>query len=180
VIKPGEPALSRARLAHVDQYYVRAENHAAANGVLIDAQAQIPIARAWGGGLLASVDGLRFVVPVRTINAGPSPKYFGYKRGITWLNAVNDQVAGIGQMVVPGTPRDSLFILDTLLNLDAIVESLRGSGQPVRDEAVARLSPLGHAHLNCLGRYAFTTQPPAELRPLRDPNARDGEDDGEF
>ena len=98
---------------------MRAENHAAANGVLIDAQAQIPIARARGGGLLASVDGLRFVVPVRTINAGPSPKYFGYKRGITWLNAVNDQAAGIGQMVVPGTPRDSLFILDTLLNLDA-------------------------------------------------------------
>jgi len=387
VIKSGEPALSRARLAHVDQYYVRAENHAAASGVLIDAQAQIPIARAWGGGLLASAGGLRFVVPVRTINAGPSPKYFGCKRGITWLNAVNDQVAGIGQMVVPGTPRDSLFILDPLLNLDAgpkpevvatgnascsdmvfgvfailnyrfaprfadlpgqrywraalpeplpadvdlspgqqaiggygplepiarntvnvakiatqwpdllrvagslvtsqvraydllrmfgrdghptplgqafieygriaktlhllalvdpvdgsyqrrmnrqltvqesrhrlgrkichghrgqirqayregqedqlaalglvlnavvlwntryldaIVESLRGSGQPVRDEAVARLSPLGHAHLNCLGRYAFTTQPPAELRPLRDPNARDGEDDGEF
>jgi TnpA family transposase len=56
---------------------------------------------------------------VRTINAGPSPRYFGYQRGITWLNAVNDQVAGIGQMVVPGTPRDSLFILDTLLNLDA-------------------------------------------------------------
>ena len=119
VIKPGEAALSRARLAHVDQYYVRAENHAAANALLIEAQAQIPIAQAWGGGLLASVDGLRFVVPVRTINAGPSPRYFGYKRGITWLNAVNDQVAGIGQMVVPGTPRDSLFILDTLLNLDA-------------------------------------------------------------
>ena len=387
VIKPGEAALSRARLAHVDQYYVRAENHAAANAVLIDAQAQIPIAQAWGGGLLASVDGLRFVVPVRTINAGPSPKYFGYKRGITWLNAVNDQVAGVGQMVVPGTPRDSLFILDTLLNLDAgpkpevvttgnascsdmvfgvfailnyrfaprfadlpdqrywraplpdplpdgvdvspeqqairdygplepiarntinvakiatqwpdmvrvagslvtsqvraydllrmfgrdghptplgqafaeygriaktlhllalvdpidgtyqrrmnrqltvqesrhrlgrkichgnrgqirqayregqedqlaalglvlnavvlrntryldaIVEHLRGSGQPVHDEDVARLSPLGHAHLNCLGRYAFTTQPAAELRPLRDPNARDSEDDGEL
>ena len=119
VIKPGEAALSRARLAHVDQYYVRAENHAAANALLIEAQTQIPIAQAWGGGLLASVDGLRFVVPVRTINAGPSPRYFGYKRGITWLNAVNDQVAGIGQMVVPGTPRDSLFILDTLLNLDA-------------------------------------------------------------
>jgi len=383
VIKPGEAVLSRARLAHVDQYSVRAENHAAANVVLVDAQAQIPIAQGWGGGLLASVDGMRFVVPVRTINAGPSPKYFGYKRGITWLNAVNDQVAGIGQMVVPGTPRDSLFILDTLLNLDAgprpevvttdnasysdmvfgvfailnyrfaprfadlpdqrywraplpggvelsreqaairdygplepiarntinlakittqwpdmlrvagslvtnqvraydllrmfgrdghptplgqafveygriaktlhllalvdpidgtyqrrmnrqltvqesrhrpgrkichgnrgqirqayregqedqlaalglvlnavvlwntryldaIVEQLRANGQPVRDEDVARLSPLGHAHLNCLGRYAFTTQPPVELRPLRDPNARDGEDDGDL
>jgi len=63
-----------------------------------------------------SVDGLRFVVPKQTINAGPSPKYYHFKRGITWLNAVNDQVAGIGQMVVPGTPRDSLHIL---LNLDA-------------------------------------------------------------
>ncbi|MBE1610013.1 hypothetical protein HEB94_006861 [Actinopolymorpha pittospori] len=68
--------------------------------------------------LLASVDGLRFVVPVRTVNAAPSPKYFGFKRGITWLNAVNGQVAGIGQMVVPGTPRDSPHILDALLNLD--------------------------------------------------------------
>ncbi len=385
VIKANEAALTRARLAHVDQYYVRAENHAAANAVLVDAQAQIPITRAWGGGLLASVDGLRFVVPVRTINAGPSPRYFGYKRGITWLNAVNDQVAGIGQMVVPGTPRDSLFILDALLNLDAgpkpevvttdnasysdmvfgvfamlnyrfaprfadlpdqrywratlpdplpngvalsaeqqaiadygplepiarntinvakiltqwpdmlrvagslvtnqvraydllrmfgrdghptplgqafieygriaktlhllalvdpvdgtyqrrmnrqltvqesrhrlarkichanrgqirqayregqedqraalglvlnavvlwntryldaIVENLcSSSGQPVREEDVARLSPLGHAHLNCLGRYAFTSQPLTQLRPLRDPAAPDSEDD---
>ncbi len=51
-----------------------------------------------------------------------SPKYFGFKRGITWLNAVNDQVAGIGQMVVPGTPRDSLHILDASLNLDGGVK----------------------------------------------------------
>src|SRR6476661_2577947 len=54
------------------------------------------------GGLLASVDGLRFVVPSRTINAAPSPKFFGYKRGLTWLNAVNDQVMGIGALIVPG------------------------------------------------------------------------------
>lgn len=68
------------------------------------------------------MNGLRFVVPVRTINAAPSPKYFGFKRGITWLNAVNDQVAGIGQMVLPGMPRDSLHILDALLNLDGGVK----------------------------------------------------------
>jgi hypothetical protein len=48
---------------------------------------------------------LRFVVPVRTISAAPSPKYFGFKRGITWLNAVNDQVAGIGQMGYNLSPR---------------------------------------------------------------------------
>ncbi len=82
----------------------------------------MPIVKFWGEGLLASVDGLRFVVPVRTVSAAPWPKYFGFKRGITWLNAVNDQVAGIGQMVVPGTPRDSLHILDALLNLDGGVK----------------------------------------------------------
>jgi TnpA family transposase len=119
VVDPGDEALTRARLVHVDQYYLRADTIAAANARLIEAQAKVPIVAHWGEGLLASVDGLRFVVPKRTINAGPSPKYYHFKRGITWLNAVNDQVAGIGQMVVPGTPRDSLHILDTLLNLDA-------------------------------------------------------------
>jgi TnpA family transposase len=118
VTNPGHEALTRSRLVHVDQFYLRADTIAAANAKLIEAQSEVPIVQFWGDGLLASVDGLRFVVPVRTISAAPSPKYFGFKRGITWLNAVNDQVAGIGQMVVPGTPRDSLHILDALLNLD--------------------------------------------------------------
>jgi len=47
----------------------------------------------------------------------------------------------------------------------------------LRDEDVARLSPLGHAHLNCLGRYAFTTRAVAGLRPLRDPATRDDTDE---
>jgi TnpA family transposase len=119
VTDPDLEALTRGRLSHVDQNYLRADTHTAANAVLVDAQAQVPIAQSWGGGLLASVDGLRFVVPVRTLNAGPSPKYFGTKTGLTWLNAVNDQVSGIGAQVVPGTPRDSLHILDVVLNLDA-------------------------------------------------------------
>ncbi|MFI8930472.1 Tn3 family transposase [Streptomyces sp. NPDC053474] len=122
VVNPNYEALTRSRLVHVDQYYLRADTIAAANAALIEAQAKVPIVQFWGQGLLASVDGLRFVVPVRTINAAPSPKYFAKKKGITWLNAINDQVIGIGQMVVPGTPRDSLFILDALLNLDGGVK----------------------------------------------------------
>lgn len=118
VIAEGHPALTRDRLGHVDANYVRSETHAAANALLIDAQAGVPIAASWSGGLLASVDGLRFVVPVRTINAALNPKYFGRGHGLTWFNAVNDQVAGIGAVVVPGTVRDSLYVLDTMLNLD--------------------------------------------------------------
>lgn len=39
-------------------------------------------------------------------------------RGLTWLNYLNDQVAGPGGIVVPGTVRDSLHILDGIYNLD--------------------------------------------------------------
>ena len=122
VTNPDIEALTRSRLSHVDQNYLRGDTIAAANALLIEAQGRVPIATEWGGGMLASVDGLRFIVPSRSINTGPSPKYYGYKRGVTWLNAVNDQVSGIGQMVVPGTPRDSLHILDALLNLDGGVK----------------------------------------------------------
>ncbi len=56
--------------------------------------------------------------------------------------------------------------------MNAALEQLRAEGYPVRDEDLARLSPLGHAHLNVLGRYTFTTSAPtAGLRPLRDPDS---------
>ena len=65
------------------------------------------------------MDGLRFVVPVRTVNAGPNPKYFGRGRGITYLNYVSDSSTEFHGIVVPGTLRDSLFLLDGLLEHQA-------------------------------------------------------------
>lgn len=118
VVKDGHPALTRGRLSHVDQNYVRADTLRAANSRLIQAQSGLGLAQRWGAGLLASVDGMRFVVPVATVNAGANPRYFGQGRGLTWLNYLNDQVAGLGAVVVPGTVRDSLHILDGLLDLD--------------------------------------------------------------
>ena len=69
----------------------------------------------WGGGLVASVDGMRFVV---RRYARPNPKYFGRRGGATWLNILNDQAAGLGGKVVAGTPRDSLYVLDVLYDRD--------------------------------------------------------------
>jgi len=61
---------------------------------------------------------MRFVVPVPTIYARPNRKFFGPKRGITWLNMINDQAAGLGAKVVSGTPRDSLHMIDVLYARD--------------------------------------------------------------
>ena len=78
-------------------------------------QATIPLAKKWGGGDVASADGMRFVTPVRTVNAGPNRKYFGTSKGITWYNFVSEQFSGFHGIVIPGTLRDSIFILEGLL-----------------------------------------------------------------
>lgn len=83
VIKPSVAALTRDRLAHVDANYLRLDTIRAANAALIEAQAGIPLAQLWGGGHVASVDGMRFVVPVKTLHAGRNPKYFNRKKGAT-------------------------------------------------------------------------------------------------
>lgn len=57
----------------------------------------------------------RFVTPVKTVNSEPNRKYFGSGRGITWYNFVSDQYSGFHDIVVPGTLRDSIFVLEGLL-----------------------------------------------------------------
>ena len=111
----GTPALTVRRLSWVLQNYVRAETLTDANARLVDYQSTIPLAQAWGGGEVASADGLRFVVPVRTLNAGPNPKYYGVARGVTYYNFTSDQLTGFHGIVVPGTLRDSLYVLAGLL-----------------------------------------------------------------
>jgi hypothetical protein len=82
LVRPELPALTRGRLSWVQQNYLRQETLIRANARLVDTQTHIPLAQIWGGGEVASADGLRFTVPVRTINAAPNSKYFGVGKGI--------------------------------------------------------------------------------------------------
>jgi TnpA family transposase len=109
------PALRRARLSWVSQNFIRNETLLDANSCLVAQQNKIPLVQQWGGGEVASADGLRFVVPVRTLNAGPNPKYFGFERGVTYYNLVSDQFTGLNAIVIPGTLRDSLYLLAVVL-----------------------------------------------------------------
>jgi hypothetical protein len=74
LIRNDVPALRRARLSWVSQNFIRNETLTDANVCLVAEQNGIPLVREWGGGEVASADGLRFVVPVRTLHAGPNPK----------------------------------------------------------------------------------------------------------
>lgn len=115
LIRKDIPALTLDRLKWVQQNYIRPETLTAANARLVAAQSSIALAQAWGGGEVASADGVRFVVPVRTLNAGPNRKYFGSGRGTTYYNFTSDQFTGFHGLVVPGTLRDSLVLLVGLL-----------------------------------------------------------------
>ena len=108
-------ALRRDRLSWVDQNYIRDETLTAANAKLVSAQNKIPLVHHWGGGDVASADGMRFVVPVRTVHAGANRKYFGSDRGVTWYNMLSNQFSGLNGIVTPGTLRDSLVLLAVVL-----------------------------------------------------------------
>ena len=109
------PALKRDRLIWVDQNYIRDETITASNAILVAAQNQSKLAKKWGGGDIASADGMRFVVPVRSLHSAPNPKYFNQGRGVTWYNLLSNQRTGLNDVTVPGTLRDSLILLGVVL-----------------------------------------------------------------
>ena len=115
VVQNDVPALTYARLVWVQQNHIRAETIARANARLVKAQSQIPLTKVWGGGEVASADGLRFVVPVRSLNAGHNGKYFNEQRGVTYYEFMNNQFAGIQGIVIPGTLGESAYLLDGLM-----------------------------------------------------------------
>ncbi len=80
-----------------------------------------------------------------------------------------DQLGALGLVV-------NLLVLWTTRYMDLALAQLRREGVAVRDEDVARLSPLGYAHVNLLGRYHFTLPEAVAqgaVRPLGDPEEGD-------
>jgi hypothetical protein len=83
-----------------------------------------------------------------------------------------DQLGALGLVV-------NAVILWNTIYMNAALNELRAEDFDVRDEDVARLSPLPHEHLNVLGRYAFTLPElvaRGELRPLRRPGELSDDD----
>ena len=115
LVRPDVPALTYDRLMWVQQHYVRADTITQANNRLVEYHSGLSLTKTWGGGEVASADGLRFVVPVRTVNAGPNPQYFGVGRGVTYYNFTSDQFSGLHGIVIPGTLRDSMYLLELVL-----------------------------------------------------------------
>ena len=68
----------------------------------------------------------------------------------------------------------NVIVLWNAIYIGAAIEQIQAEGLPVDPRDIARLSPLGHRHINFLGRYAFVLPEPiakGQLRPLREPSS---------
>lgn len=84
-----------------------------------------------------------------------------------------DQLAALGLVL-------NAVVLWNTRYLDAVVAQLRTEGHDIKDEDLARLSPLKDRHINFLGRYLFNITAGGTgqgLRPLWDPDAFEGDAD---
>ena len=119
------PALRRSRLSWVSQNFIRNETLVEANACLVAEHNKIPLVHQWGGGEVASADGLRFVVPVRTLHAGPEPEILRLRARRDLLQSRLDQFTGLNAIVIPGTLRDSLYLLAVVLEQQTELQSHR-------------------------------------------------------
>jgi TnpA family transposase len=182
LVDESNPALREARLRYVAQRYLRPETLAAANARIVDFHAKLGLAERWGGGEVASIDGLRFVVPRRTIHAAYNRRYFDRRRGVTLLGTTADHYAGLHTVVITGTQPDAPYILDGLLDpqtsvhpreivtdtagyTDVIFGLFRLLGYQysprLADAGGAtfwRVNPTDYGPLNCLARHQVNTK----------------------
>jgi hypothetical protein len=80
-----------------------------------------------------------------------------------------DQLGALGLVL-------NALILWNTRYMDAALDHLRSSDVEVKPDDASRLSPLGNAHFNVLGRYQFTLTESilkGQLRPLRDSRSAD-------
>jgi TnpA family transposase len=115
VSNESHPALKLSRLQWVKGRYINANAIAQANRKLVEDHSQLVLTQRWGGGEVASADGLRFVVAAKSIHTAPNKKYFDARRGVTHYALTSDQYTMLHGVVVTGTLRDSMVILGTVL-----------------------------------------------------------------
>jgi hypothetical protein len=74
-----------------------------------------------------------------------------------YRDGMEDQLSALGLVL-------NAIALWTTRYIDAAVAQLKAEGHEIRDEDIARLSPLKHKNLNLLGRYSFTASTPGRGR----------------
>lgn len=108
--------ISYRQLIWCNNWYVREETLQDVTNEVVNYQYRQTLSHYWGNGRFSSSDGQRFEVAVRTQNATPLPRYFGFGRGLTFLTWTSNQYSQYGTLVTPPTHREAAYTLDKILD----------------------------------------------------------------
>jgi TnpA family transposase len=114
--------LSYGQLLWYNTWYVRADTLTPATAELVYYQYRQALSHYWGDGRFSSSDGQRFAVAVRTQNATPLPRYFGFGRGLTFLTWTSNQYSQYGTLVTPPTHGEAAYTLDKILDHETTLD----------------------------------------------------------
>ena len=115
--------ISAQTLARVSQNYLRPETLQAANDLVSNAIAALPITRHYdlGAATHSSSDGQKFETGLPTINARYSPKYVGLHKGIVAYTLVANHIP-VHARVIGAHEHESHFVFDLLVNNTTTVQ----------------------------------------------------------
>jgi TnpA family transposase len=167
--------LSYRQLIWCNNWYIRQETLQKAIDALVNYLYRQALSHYWGDGRFSSSDGQRFPVAVRTQNATPLPRYFGYGRGLTFLTWTSNQYSQYGTLVTPPTHREAAYTLDKILDNDSDlqIETHTTDTEGYTDLIFALFDLLGMQFAPRLKDISDTrlyatpsTEIPAQIRPL--------------
>jgi len=107
--------LAYHRLIHTNTWFLREDTLKRANTTLVNYHHDLEVSRLWGLGTLSSSDGQRFPISGKNRQGRSIPRYFGYRRGITFYTWTSDQFSVYGGKAIASTVRDATYVLDEIL-----------------------------------------------------------------
>ncbi len=110
-------------LASTSDNFIRLETLGAANDLITNAIAEMPIFRKYdiGGVVHSSSDGQKFETGLPTINARHSPKYFGLKKGVVAYTLVANHIP-VNARIIGANEHESHYVFDILFNNTSAVQ----------------------------------------------------------
>ena len=104
-------------LASTSDNFIRLETLRAANDLITNTIAQMPIFREYdiGGVVHSSSDGQKFETGLPTINARYSPKYFGLKKGVVAYTLIANHIP-VNARIIGANEHESHYVFDILFN----------------------------------------------------------------
>lgn len=107
--------LPHHQLVYTSNWHLTEANLKAANVALVNYHHRLPTSFQWGAGTVSSSDGQRLPLMGKNRQAKHLPKYFGYRRGVTFYSWTSDQFSQYGAKAIPSTVRDATYVLDEIL-----------------------------------------------------------------